>query len=135
MCANFQLKQTTLTHLAQICPKRKLGFQIQKTNVGIRIRILEIPCVPIFRQFLGPNLPKNEFWGQNFKNQSLDSESASLTYYEYQFSDTTDNVEFLGPNLPKNGFWDRNFKNLSLGLESTPPIYHECQFSVKMDSF
>ena len=50
MCANFQLKRTTLTFLAQICPKRKLGFEIQKTNVGIRISILEIPCVPIFRQ-------------------------------------------------------------------------------------
>ena len=50
MCVNFQLKQTTLTFLAQICPKRKLGFEIQKTNIGIRISILEIPCVPIFRQ-------------------------------------------------------------------------------------
>ena len=36
--------------MAQICPKRKLGFEIQKTNVGIRISILQIPCVPIFRQ-------------------------------------------------------------------------------------
>ena len=50
MCANFQSKQTTLTFLAQICPKRKLGFEIQKTNIGIRISILQIPCVPIFRQ-------------------------------------------------------------------------------------
>ena len=50
MCVNFQLKRTTLTFLAQICPKRKLGFEIQETNVGIRISILEIPCVPIFRQ-------------------------------------------------------------------------------------
>ena len=50
MCVNFQLKQTTLTFLVQICPKRKLGFEIQKTNVGIRISILEILCVPIFRQ-------------------------------------------------------------------------------------
>ena len=50
MCVNFRLKQITLTFLAQICPKRKLGFEIQKTNVGIRISILEIPCVPIFRQ-------------------------------------------------------------------------------------
>ena len=50
MCVNFQLKRTTLTFLAQICPKRKLGFEIQKTNVGIRISILEIPYVPIFRQ-------------------------------------------------------------------------------------
>ena len=56
-------------------------------------------------EFLGPNLPKNGFWGQNFKNLSLDSESASLRYYVYQFSDKTDNFQFLGPNLPKNGFW------------------------------
>ena len=27
-----------------------LGFKIQKTNFGVRICILEIPCVPIFRQ-------------------------------------------------------------------------------------
>ena len=39
-----------MTFLAQICPKRKRGFEIQKTNVKIRISILEIPCVPIFRQ-------------------------------------------------------------------------------------
>ena len=49
MCVNFQLKRATLTFLAQICPKRKSGFEIKKTNVGIRISILEIPCVPIFR--------------------------------------------------------------------------------------
>ena len=39
-----------MTFLAQICPIRKLGFEIQITNVGIRIRIFETPCVPIFRQ-------------------------------------------------------------------------------------
>ena len=55
MCTNFQLKQTTLTFLVQICPKRKLVFEIQKTNVGIRISILEIPFVPIFRQ-------NEQFW-------------------------------------------------------------------------
>ena len=52
-------------------------------------------------EFLGPNLIKNRLWGQNFRNPSLDSESASLTYYEYQFSNKTDNFEFLGPNLGK----------------------------------
>ena len=46
MCVNFQLKQTTLTFLAQICPKRKLGFEIHKTNIKIRISIF----VTIFRQ-------------------------------------------------------------------------------------
>ena len=84
-------------------------------------------------EFLGPNLPKNGFWGQNFKSQSLDSESTSLRYYVYQFSDKMDNFEYLGPNLPKNGFWARNFKGLILDSQSAPPIYHVCQFSVKMD--
>ena len=36
--------------LAQICPKGKLGFQIQKTNIGIKISIFEIPYVPILKQ-------------------------------------------------------------------------------------
>ena len=70
-------------------------------------------------EFLGPNVAKNGFWSQNFKNLSLDSESASLRYYVHQFSDKTENFGFLGPNLPKNGFWGRNFKNLSLDLESS----------------
>ena len=56
-------------------------------------------------EFLGPNLPKNEFGSQNLKNLSLDSESASLRYYDYQFLDKTDSFEFLGANLPKNRFW------------------------------
>ena len=64
MCvgANFQPKQTALTYSAQICPKMDLGLGIQKTNVEIRISILDIPCVPIFsqnEQFFSPNLPKN----------------------------------------------------------------------------
>ena len=74
-------------------------------------------------EFLGPNLPKNGFWGRDFKNLSLDLESAFLRYYVHQFSDKTNNFEFLGPNLPKNGFWDWNFKNLSLDLELAPPKY------------
>ena len=92
MCANFQLKRTTLTFLAQICPKRKVGFEIHKTNVGIRINTLRHQVYQFSDkmgnfEILGPNLPKNEFWGQNFKNLSLDSESASLRYCVHQFSD------------------------------------------------
>ena len=98
LCTNFQLKRTTLTFLAQICRKRKLGFEIQKTNVGIRISIFKIPCIPSDRmdnlEVLGPNLRKNGFWGQNLKNLSLDSESASLRYLVRQFPDKTDNFEF-----------------------------------------
>ena len=44
------IRRKTLTFSAQNCLKMDLGLEIQKTNVGIRISILEIPCVPIFRQ-------------------------------------------------------------------------------------
>ena len=44
--------------------------------------------------FLGPHLPKNGFWGQNCKNLSLNSESASLRYYVQQFSDKIFGLKF-----------------------------------------
>ena len=48
--ANFQPNWTFLGLSIRICPKMDLGFEIQKTNVGTRIRNLEIiTCVPIFR--------------------------------------------------------------------------------------
>ena len=50
MCATFQAKQITLTFLAQICQKMDFCLEIQKTSAGIRIRILKIPLVPIFKQ-------------------------------------------------------------------------------------
>ena len=50
VCANFQEKQTALTFSAQIFTKMDIGLTIQKTIVGIRITILDIPCVPIFSQ-------------------------------------------------------------------------------------
>ena len=96
MCANFPAKRTTLTFWPRFAPKMDFGLEIQKTDVEIRISILEM-CVPICRyyvcqfsgktynfDFFGPNLPKNEFWGQNFKILSPDSESAApkSTYYQ-----------------------------------------------------
>ena len=72
-------------------------------------------------EFLGPNLPKNGFWGRNFKSLSLDSESATLRYYVHQYSDKMENFEFLGTNLPKSKFWDQNFKTQSLDSESHHP--------------
>ena len=140
MCTNFQAKQTTLTFLAQICPKMDIGLEIQKNNVGIRISIVKMPCVPIFRKtnnfdLFDQNLLKYGFWGQNFKNLNLDLESVSLRYCEHQFSDKTENFEFLGPNSPKTGFWCQNFKNLSLDSESASLRYYVCQFSDKMDNF
>ena len=52
-------------------------------------------------EFLGPNLPKNGFWGLNFKNLSLDSKSAPAIYHECQFSVKMDNCYFFGLNFGK----------------------------------
>ena len=51
--------------------------------------------------FLGPNLPKNGYWGRNFKNLSLDLESAPPRYHVCQFSVKMDNFEFFSLNLGK----------------------------------
>ena len=50
LCSTFQPKGTTLTILAQIFSKIDSAFEIQKANVGIRIGIIEIPYVPIFKK-------------------------------------------------------------------------------------
>ena len=147
MCANFQEKQTTLTFLLQIYPKRKLGFEIQETNIGRRISILEMPRISIFKEngqlwVLAQKMQnwvqiflKNAFWSQKLKNLSLDLESTSLRYFKLQFSDKTDNFDFSGSNLFKNGFWRQNFKSLILETKLPPPKYHMCQFSLKMNNF
>ena len=52
---------------AQICPKVDLGLEIQKTNVGIKISILEILCAQVFWAkrtfftFLTQTYPKIDF--------------------------------------------------------------------------
>ena len=51
--------------------------------------------------FLAPNLPKNRFWGRNFKNLGLDSKSAPPRYHVSQFSVKVDNFEFFNLNLGK----------------------------------
>ena len=51
--------------------------------------------------FLGPNLPKNGFLDQNFKNLSLDFESAPPRYHVSQFSVKIDNFDIFGLNLGK----------------------------------
>ena len=85
--------------------------------------------------FLGPNLSKNGFWCQHFKNLSLNLKSTSLRYYVCQFSDKTDNFEYLGPNLAKTEFWSQNSKNLSLDSESASLRYYVHQFSDKANNF
>ena len=71
---------------------------------GFGISILEIQRAPFFRQnfeFLGPNLPKNGFWGRNFKILSLDLESTPPIYLVCQFSVKIEIFQFFGLNLGK----------------------------------
>ena len=87
-------------------PKMDLGLEVEKTNVGTRISILNISVCQFSVKmgnfyFFGPNLPKNEFWGRNFKNLSPDSESAPPRYHECQFSVKMDDFELFDLNLRK----------------------------------
>ena len=72
MCANFQKKRTTLTFLAQIYPNINFRVWNSETDVRIRISILEILCVPIFRQkgelwFFGPKFAKKWILGSEYQ--------------------------------------------------------------------
>ena len=51
--------------------------------------------------FFDPNLPKNKFWGWDFKNLSADSRSAPSRDHVCQFSVKINNFEFFGLNLRK----------------------------------
>ena len=71
--------------------------------------------------FFGPNLPKNVFWGRNFKNLSVDLESASPRYHVCQFSGKTDNFEFFHLNFGKlpNCMWYLGSNNVESVAKST----------------
>ena len=100
-----------------------LELEIEKTNVEIRISILETPCVPIFRQngqlrlfrlkFSLKRIMKSEFL-------SLNSESAPPSYHVCQFSVKIDNFEFFGLNLGKlpNYVWYFRSNNVERVAES-----------------
>ena len=49
LCANFQAKQLALTYSDQISPNMELRLQIEQINVGMRIIILTLLYVSIFR--------------------------------------------------------------------------------------
>ena len=116
MCANFQLKRTTLTFLAQICPKRNLRFEIQKTNVGIRISMLDIPCVPVFRQnghlwIFEPKFAVKWILGSKFQKSGyristsnipwvpIFSQIGQILIFWPKFGEIAHNVQYFGPNI------------------------------------
>ena len=79
LCANFQAKQIALTFSDHISPKMELGLEIQKTNVEIRITILEILC-----QFSGKTNNFDFFFLQYYK----------LTKHKY-------NIRFIVPQIAR----------------------------------
>ena len=74
MHANFQEKQTTLTFSTKICPKMSFGVGIPKIqgpdleSASLRYHVYQFSDKTNTFEFLGPNLPKNGFWGRNFKS-------------------------------------------------------------------
>ena len=86
-----------------------IAFKIQKTNLGIRIRILKIPSVPIFKQNgqiwpFWPRFGQKWIFSSKLRKQMLKQESASSRYHVCQLLDKTNNFDFFGPNLPKKEF-------------------------------
>ena len=59
--------------------------------------------------FFGLNLPKNGFWGWDFKNLSLHSKSAPPVYHVCQFSVKMNSFKFFDLNLRKLSNYARYF--------------------------
>ena len=58
------------------------------------------------------DLPKNGFWGRNFKNLNLDSESASLRYSVHHFSDKYGQLWTTGAKFAQKWILGSKFQNL-----------------------
>ena len=91
-----------------------LSFEIQKTNVGIRIHVLEILFVPIFRQkdnfeFFWPKFAQKWILGSEFPNLSQRLKSAFPLYHVCQFLVKMDSFKFFGLNLEKLANYERYF--------------------------
>ena len=88
----------------QICPKMDIGLQIQKTNLGIRISILQIPCVPTSRQNGQLRIFQPKYWILGSEFQKIKS----------RFRISTTKIPPV-PILSQNGkfkFFDPNFEKL-----------------------
>ena len=94
------------------------------TNLGQNVQSFPF-CQKICH--FGPNLPKNWFWGWNFKTLSPDSESVPPRYHGCQFSVKTDNFEFSGLNLRKLTNYMQYFG--SNNVEGIPVSWVEIEMS------
>ena len=111
---------------SKFAQKIDLGLEIQKTNVGIKISILEISCVEIFRQNGQLWLFRHKFaqkWilGSEFqKSKCRFRERAPQRDHVCQFSVKMDNFECFGLNLGKllNYVWYFGSNNVEGVTES-----------------
>ena len=118
----------------------KLGFQIQETNVGIRISILEILYVPIFRQNgqlwdFGTKFTQKWILGSKFQKSNSGFGISILDILCSNFQRKRTYLNFWAQICPKMDFGFGISKILSLDSESTPPKYLAGQVSVKMGNF
>ena len=121
MCNNFQLKRTTLTFLAQIFPKRKLGFEIQKTNVGIRISMLEIPCVPILKEnghlwLFGSKFAQEWILGSKFQKSKSRFGMSSLEILCIPIFKENGQLWIFGPKFAQKWILGLEFQKSKSGL-------------------
>ena len=105
------MKQTIPLPWPKSGHKIDLGFEIWKTNAGIKISILEIHCVPIFRQILKANV--------TIRISILQIPCIPIFRQ-------TDNLEFFDPNLPKYWLLGSEFQqfNSRFGISTIkiPPL-------------
>ena len=105
MCVDFQSKWTTFNFSSQICPKMDLGLETKKSNVGIRIRIVEIlranfqPIWTILTS-LAQICPKMFFWLE-IQKTNVEIRISILKIHVCQFSVKMDNFKFFILNLGK----------------------------------
>ena len=121
ICTNFQLKQTTLTFLAQICPKRKLRLKILKTNVGIRISIFEIPRVPFFTQnsqlwVFGPKFARKWILGSQFQKSKSAFGISILEILFVPIFRQNWQLWFFGPKFARKWILGSQFKKSKSGF-------------------
>ena len=84
--------------------KRKLRFEIQENNVGIRISILEIPCVPILRknwQFwvFGPKFAQKSILGSKFQKSKSGFRISILKIFHAPIFRQNRQLQIFGPKF------------------------------------
>ena len=106
-----------------------LGFEIQKTNVGIRISILEIPCVSIFKKneqvwLLWPKYAQKWILWSEFQKSKSGFRISNSKIPRVAIFSQMDNFEFFSINLGKlpnylQYFGSNNVERAGLRLQWT----------------